>query len=146
MPEPLSAALARLHRAAFGPGAAWSADELAALMAQPGALLVHRGAGFALGRAAAGEAELITLAVAPEARRQGLGAALLLAIEGRAARAGAGEMFLEVAEDNAPARALYARAGWHQVGARPGYYARPRGLRADALILRKRLDAAGEGA
>ena len=49
-------------------------------------------------------------------------------------------MFLEVAEDNRAARALYAAAGFASVGRRPAYYARPGAADAvAALILRRDL-------
>ena len=53
----------------------------------------------------------------------------------RAAALGAERMFLEVAEGNAAARALYARTGFAGAGRRRGYYARADGSREDALIL-----------
>ena len=65
---------------------------------------------------------------------QGHGAALLAMAEGAMRAAGAAEAYLEVAETNAAARALYARAGWREVGRRPRYYGA-----ADALILAKSL-------
>ncbi|TPG60631.1 GNAT family N-acetyltransferase [Roseomonas nepalensis] len=89
-------------------------------------------AGFVLARAAAGEAEVLTLAVDPAAQRAGLGGALLGAAVAEVARRGASALFLEVSERNAPARALYARAGAAQVGLRRRYY--PDG--SDALVLR----------
>jgi ribosomal-protein-alanine N-acetyltransferase len=52
---------------------------------------------------------------------------------------GAETAFLEVAADNAPARALYAATGWEQTGARRGYYTTPEGTKIDALILRRPL-------
>jgi ribosomal-protein-alanine N-acetyltransferase len=87
--------------------------------------------GFALGRAAADEAELFAIAVMPAARRRGAGAALLAAWERAAAAKGAQQLFLEVAEDNLPARGLYARSGWVEAGRRRGYY----GPGRDALVL-----------
>ena len=48
-------------------------------------------------------------------------------------------MFLEVDEDNAPARRLYARAGFREVGRRPGYYQQDKGAAATALVLRRDL-------
>lgn len=143
----LAEALARIHAAAFA-GRGWSGPEILALMNAPGVglRLAHSEAGdrrapagFALDRVALDEAELLTLAVAPGARRAGLGRALVAAAEAGARAAGARRLFLEVAEDNAPARALYAGAGYREVGRRRAYYARPDGGRDDALILEKAL-------
>lgn len=134
------AALAALHAACFRRPRPWTEAEFAALLAGPGVILVTDAAGFALGRAAGGEAELLTLAVIPEARRRGLGRALLVRFEAEARARGAAEVFLEVAADNLPARALYARAGYGQAGRRRGYYAAgPEGPATDALVLRRSL-------
>jgi [ribosomal protein S18]-alanine N-acetyltransferase len=99
-------------------------------------------AGFALGRVAANEAEVLTLAVRPAARRAGAGQALMRALMAQAARRGAGAMFLEVAAGNAAARALYAGLGAAEVGRRRRYY--PDG--ADALVLRLALSPCGAAA
>lgn len=48
---------------------------------------------------------------------------------------GATRLFLEVAEDNAAARALYDRLGFEPAGRRPRYYSRPNGPAVDALLL-----------
>ncbi|HLK24613.1 MAG TPA: GNAT family N-acetyltransferase [Caulobacteraceae bacterium] len=122
----------------------WSAADIAALLASPGVfgLIVRHGAevaGFALGRAVAGEAELLTLAVAPSRRRQGLGAALVEAVAARAVAAGAMRLFLEVAADNAAALALYEGAGFAPVGRREAYYRRADGA-AHALVLARDLN------
>jgi len=129
--------MALLHAAAFPPREQWGATAFAVQLGLPGVfgLLDERGA-LALARVAADEAELLTVAVHPGARRRGFGRSLLDAILGEAARRGAAAMFLEVAEDNAPARALYISAGFMPVGTRPRYY--PSG--ADALVLRAALD------
>lgn len=140
-------ALAELHARAFTTRPRpWNAAEFASLLATPGTIAIVRPEGFALGWAAADETELLTLAVHPDARRRGIGGALLAAFEAAAWEAGARTMFLEVAETNAAALALYARAGLVAVGRRPGYYPSPGGEGADALILRKPLtqDPAGE--
>ncbi|MCX7684005.1 MAG: GNAT family N-acetyltransferase [Acetobacteraceae bacterium] len=135
-PEPAgpeqAAALAAIHAEAFPPAEAWGEAAIAGLLATPGtaALLCGR-EGMAMLRVAADEAEILTLAVRPGARRRGLGRALLAAAMAAAAAAGARRMLLEVAEDNAAARALYAAAGFAPVGRRPGYY--PGG--GDALVL-----------
>lgn len=134
--------LAALHRAAFEaqPGAeVWDREALAEVLAMPGtlALIVEAGGaplGFALGRVAAGEAEVLTLGLRPEARALGLGRALVDALVARTAVLGAQKVFLEVAEDNKAARNLYAAAGFHEVRRRRGYYLRPRQA-VDAVIM-----------
>ncbi|MFA5539353.1 MAG: GNAT family N-acetyltransferase [Gemmobacter sp.] len=131
--------LAALHARCFTTPRPWSAAEFAAMLESPGAFLIGDASGFVLGRVAAGEAELLTLAVAPGARRRGLGRGLLEGFEAGAARRGAGTAFLEVAAGNAPARALYAAAGWDRSGLRPGYYRHPDGSSEDALVLCRRL-------
>jgi [ribosomal protein S18]-alanine N-acetyltransferase len=134
-------ALAAVHATAFGQG--WSAAEIAALVDGPGgfALLVEDEVplGFILCRALAGEAEILTLAVVPAARRRGLGRALVEAAAGAAALAGAEALFLEVAEDNPAALDLYRGARFAVVGARRGYYAREGGTAADAVVMRREL-------
>ena len=71
-------------------------------------------------------------------RRRGLAILLVRDFEARAAGRGAEECLLEVAETNAPARALYAGLGYVPAGRRPGYYRRPGAPPVDALVLRKR--------
>ena len=78
--------------------------------------------GFALWRGVADEAEILTVGVKPSARRAGLGAQLLAEMLMASRAAGAKALFLEVAESNAAARALYARAGFAAIGERPRYY------------------------
>lgn len=129
--------MARLHAQAFTTPRAWSKVEFDALRAGPGAFEVTDPAGFALGRVIAGEAELLTLAVAPDARRVGRGRQLLAGFEARAAELGATGAFLEVAADNEAAIALYHGAGWGELGRRRGYYQRPDGSRLDALVMGK---------
>lgn len=125
--------LAALHAEVFE--APWDAAAFRALLAMPGAGLEAEGDGFLLWRRAADEAEIITLAVRPRARRRGLGGRLLDRVVARAAAAGIERLFLEVADDNAGALALYGSRGFATIGRRPAYYARADGSRADALIL-----------
>jgi [ribosomal protein S18]-alanine N-acetyltransferase len=132
------AEMAAIYASAFPNSRAWSASEMEDLIAGPGGFAVTLPQGFALGRAIAGEAELITIAVAPEARRQGAGKALLMDFESEARAREAETAFLEVAADNTPALALYAHAGWHESGRRRGYYAHPGGA-IDAILMQKRL-------
>ena len=133
--------LARLHAGGFD--APWSAKDFEALLETQGVSgIVAPGAGFALVRTAVDEAELLTIAVAPECRRQQLGAALLDAAIARAGEAGAAQMHLEVAVDNAAALRLYRRAGFAEAGRRRGYYERPGG-QLDALVLTRVLHGPG---
>lgn len=134
----LSRALAALHAEAFE--TSWSAEAFARLLGQPGVTLKVEPDGFILLQAAADEAEILTLAVRPSARRQGLATRLVEVAAAQAAACGTGRLLLEVAEDNGPARALYSRLGFAQVGRRPRYYARASGLTVDALLLARNLD------
>lgn len=133
-------AVSELAREVAVPG--WSRDSLAASLADPAALcMVARGAaralaGFALGRCAADEFEILLVAVAPEARRRGTGGALVAAL---LARAGAATAHLEVRASNAAAIALYERAGFVAAGRRPRYYEG----REDAIAMRRTRSGAG---
>lgn len=136
------ALLAALHASAFDDlPPPWTATAFAQLLDDPGVILALDPAqaprGFALGRRAGPEAEILTLAVHPDARRRGLGFHLLGMLE--TALEGAEEVFLEVAETNAAARALYARSGYHPVGLRRRYFRRATSPDVDALVLRKHL-------
>ncbi len=79
------------------------------------------------------EAELLRIATAPAARRQGVGAALLNHAETALQATGTRQLFLEVRLSNRPAQQLYRRAGWQQSGRRKDYYPLADG-REDALI------------
>ncbi|MCF8469409.1 MAG: GNAT family N-acetyltransferase [Parvibaculum sp.] len=151
-PRPVDAGsakrLAALHALCFDD--AWDASSIARLLAMPGAFgfTVEDGArgevrddpdvlpaGLVLARVGGGEAEILAIGVAPAARGAGLGHRLLEAVAIHAAAAGADSLFLEVAEDNLPALALYERFGFHIVGIRPAYYARA-GSRISARTLK----------
>ena len=134
-----AARLAEVHAAAFS--APWDAAAFEVLLDQAGVFAIEEAEGFIMLRAVADEAEILTLAVRPRARRQGLGARLVRDGATEAASRGAGRLFLEVADDNAAALALYARARFAEAGRRPGYYACPDGGRRDALILALNLPA-----
>ncbi|WP_332657930.1 GNAT family N-acetyltransferase [Brevundimonas sp.] len=125
--------LAALHAEAFD--APWDAAAFGSLLGQAGVHLAETPDGFILMRTAADEAEILTLAVRPGARRRGLGAELVARGAAEAAARGATRLFLEVADDNDAARALYAGAGFEEAGRRPRYYARADGSRRDALLL-----------
>jgi ribosomal-protein-alanine N-acetyltransferase len=128
-----AAALAAIHAAAFPAGEAWGADAIALQVALPGAFgLIDERGGMLLARVAADEAEVLTLAVLPMARRQGIASALLHAALAEVKVRGGGAAFLEVATVNSAARALYARFGFVEVGRRRRYYADS----SDAIVLR----------
>jgi [ribosomal protein S18]-alanine N-acetyltransferase len=79
-------------------------------------------------------AEILTVGVVPQARRQGIGGRLLAILLDEARRRGAVEAFLEVRVDNVAAQQLYERARFARVGIRRGYYA---GGRVDAVVMRR---------
>jgi len=133
--------LAALHALCF-PDDPWDAGLLARLLAMPGVIGLFAADavdaapnGLVLVRVAADEAEILTIGVAPAVRGRGLGARLVAAAAARAAAAGALSLFLEVAEDNLAARALYAHHGFATVGRRQAYYIRPGGEAVAALVL-----------
>jgi ribosomal-protein-alanine N-acetyltransferase len=127
-----AAACAAIHESAFPPQEAWSEAAFAELLASPGVHgLIDGAGGLILMRQAADEAEILTLATLQQARRQGIGHRLVAAGVQWAAAAGAVRIYLEVSARNAPARALYAAAGFTACGVRRRYY--PDG--SDALVL-----------
>jgi ribosomal-protein-alanine N-acetyltransferase len=135
--------LAAIQAAAFPEGEAWSAAMVAAQLGQPGVFaLLDEAGGMIVIRVAADEAEILTLGVAPEARRGGVGAALVREACAEAASRGAGKLFLEVSARNAAARALYEGVGFEAVGRRRRYYADG----ADAVIMARVLVGGSTGA
>ncbi|MBD0414912.1 ribosomal protein S18-alanine N-acetyltransferase [Oryzicola mucosus] len=140
-----SEALSVLHQEDFT--RPWSPDEFASLLEQDtvfGFAARETGhgkaapAGFVLARLAAGEAEILTIAVDRAQRRQGLGWQLMDAVLRELHNQRAEALFLEVDETNAPAIALYRRFGFHEVGKRPNYYQSARGA-TGALVMRRDL-------
>jgi ribosomal-protein-alanine N-acetyltransferase len=134
-----AAVMAEIHRAAFPPKEAWSRDVMLLHLELPTTIgFVHASGGMILARVAADESEILTLAVVPACRRQGIGAALLRIAMAHAAERGATSMILEVAVTNQAARALYLAHGFTEAGLRRHYYADG----TDALILRSTLKSA----
>jgi ribosomal-protein-alanine N-acetyltransferase len=139
-----AAALARLHASAFRHG--WSEAEFERLLADRNVLcLIARSeggtgepVGFVISRLVEGEAEILMVAVARSERGRGLAGRLIARHLGRLAARGVQTVFLEVDEGNDPAIKLYARAGFEQVGRRPGYYTHAEG-NAAALLMRRDL-------
>lgn len=98
----------------------------------------NRMTGFVLAQAVTDQAEILTFGVDPARQRQGIGRALLGALVGDLARRGTRALYLDVAEDNTAALALYRGAGFAETTRRRGYYARQSGSR-DAIVMVKAL-------
>ncbi|WP_240002570.1 GNAT family N-acetyltransferase [Oleisolibacter albus] len=139
--------LAAMHAEAFADpgvtGPPWSASAFADLLVLPGTVALVAATdgqpqGVLLLRTVLDEAEILTVGTRPAARRLGIGRCLVEAAARHAAAAGAGVLFLEVAETNTAARLLYAVCGFGPVGRRKGYYHLD-GAAVDALILRRPL-------
>lgn len=125
--------MAAIHAASFTVPRPWLETEFADLLGMKGVFVECAAQGFIMGRLIAGEAELLTLAVAPQARRSGAGRALMAAF---LAHLGPHDSaFLEVAASNIAARALYEATGWRDVGVRRAYYRRADGQAEDAVVM-----------
>jgi ribosomal-protein-alanine N-acetyltransferase len=135
-------ALAQLHGTAFHRG--WGEGEFESMLTERNTL-VHRlrmrrkTIGFAVSRMAANEAEILSIAIAASHRGRGLSHNLLLTHLGHLAGRGVHTVFLEVEENNQPARRLYERAGFAIIGRRERYYRQPGGEQLDALLMRRDL-------
>jgi ribosomal-protein-alanine N-acetyltransferase len=131
-------AIAAVHAVSFQRG--WGEDEVHRLLIESN-VIAHRATsgrklvGFILSRRAAGEAEILSVALAPAWRGRKLSRPLLDLHLRRLAGLGVRSVFLEVGEQNAPACRLYRRAGFREVGRRKGYYEGG----ATALVLRRDL-------
>jgi ribosomal-protein-alanine N-acetyltransferase len=140
----IAPSLATVHAAAFTDP--WDARALCTLLEAENAIAffatVNQAAdvvGFIVGRQLVDEAEIITLAVKPDARRAGVGKALLGGFERTAQAAGAERVVLEVSDRNAAARGLYEGAGYEMIARRTGYYPGDSEGAEDALVLEHRL-------
>ncbi len=134
--------LAQLHGESFHRG--WGEGEFEQMLSERNTL-VHRLkvgrklVGFAVSRMAADEAEILSIAVAAGYRGRGLSRNLLLTHLGHLAGHGVRTIFLEVEENNQPARRLYERAGFSVAGRRERYYRQPGGEQLNALLMRRDL-------
>ena len=134
--------LAELHGASFHRG--WGESEFENMMRERNTL-VHRLRlgrkiiGFAVSRMAADEAEILSIAIDAAHRGRGLSRELLLTHLGHLAGRGARAIFLEVEEQNEPARRLYEWAGFGVVGRRERYYQQANGEQLNALLMRRDL-------
>ena len=134
--------LAELHGASFHRG--WGEGEFEAMLTERNTL-VHRlrlgrkVIGFAVSRLAADEAEILSIAIDPGQRGRGLSRHLLLTHLGHLAGRGVRTVFLEVEENNQPARRLYQRAGFTVAGRRERYYQQSGAEQLNALLMRRDL-------
>ena len=142
--EPRDAdAIAKLHAQGFYRG--WPREDFAAYIAGEGTSLYvacdakRRIAGFAMIRHLVDEAELITIAVDGKWRKKGVGVALMRALFDDLLMSPARKLFLEVAADNAAALRLYGKMGFAYVSERKGYYPRPDGTAATAIVMARDL-------
>lgn len=124
--------VANLHKLCF-PHKPWSADDFADLK-KSGCEIIASQNGFIVYRPILDEAEIITIGVHPDARNTGIASAMLGIVEGELKKSGIKSIFLEVAENNAPARRLYESNGYKQIGIRTKYYD---GI--DAIMMKKDL-------
>lgn len=136
--------VAAIHATAFA--RPWSAQDFEGFLAERAiradGLFLGRDtqpSGFVLSRRASDEAEILSVAVAREARGRGHARTLLASHLQALAHSGVRKVHLEVEDGNDPALALYRRLGFSNIGQREGYYKRPDGSRAAALTMSRAL-------
>ena len=117
----------------------WSEKSVASELTNPLSLWLvalddDRVAGYVGSQSVMGESDMMNVAVHPDYRRQGIAEKLCLSLVEALSGKGNHSLTLEVRASNAPAKALYEKLGFQQVGLRKNYYRNPR---EDALILRK---------
>jgi len=124
--------IANLHKLCF-PNKPWSASDFADLKKSGCEIIISQNS-FIVYRHVADEAEIITIGVAPNSRRNGIGSALLCVIEADIKKQGVNKIFLEVAANNIAGKKLYENNGYKVVGIRPKYYDG-----TDAILMQKDL-------
>ncbi len=136
--------LAGIHAESFEDH--WSAAAFRSLLESAGVFGLLAGFGtrrqiasFILVRIAADEAEILTLATLPTARREGLACRLVRAAMEETKSHGALRIFLEVAETNEPGLQLYRKLGFEQVALRPRYYESRSHAAVGAVVMRRDL-------
>jgi len=127
--------MAALHAQCFTVPRPWQADEFREMLALPENFALDLPDGFLIGRILGPEAELLTLAVAPKARRKGVARRLLDSLKSHVMAAGVTELFLEVATTNSAAIALYQKSGFRDAGLRKDYYNGVNGEKVAALVM-----------
>ena len=137
-------AVAKLHAQSFFRG--WPRQDIESYIIDPDTPTLvacdakHKLAGFAMLRILGDDVELMTIAVEPKFRSKGLGNALLRACFEDLRMTPVKRMVLEVAADNPAAIKLYQQLGFQKLSERKGYYARPDGQPATALVMARHLE------
>ena len=134
--------LAQLHGASFHRG--WGEVEFDSMLAERNTLIhllrmKRKIIGFVVSRIAADEAEILSIAIDPDYRGRGLSRNMLLTHLGHLAGRGVQKVFLEVEENNQPARRLYEQTGFAVVGRRERYYRQSGAEHLNALLMRRDL-------
>ena len=138
MNEAHVASVAAIEKECFGMDA-WSEKSVASELTNKLSLWLvvmdgDRVAGYVGSQTVCDETDMMNVAVTADYRRQGLGEKLVLALEEELKAMGSQCLTLEVRDSNTPARTLYEKLGFQQIGLRKNYYRNPR---EDAHILRK---------
>ena len=137
-------AMAALHRRVFRSGEAWSADAFRQNLSLPSSRAIglwhdSKLAAFLVTQYVTPEAEILTIATAPEGQRRGFAQDLVSALEEQLLSGGLQKWLLDVAADNLPAIKFYEKTGFQRDGRRSGYYNRLEGQRIDAILMSKHL-------
>jgi [ribosomal protein S18]-alanine N-acetyltransferase len=135
--------VAAIHAKGFFRG--WPREDIASYLGDPDTPTLvacdskRHIAGFAMLRLLGDDVELMTIAIDPRYRGKGLGRALMNACFEDLMMTPSRRMILEVAADNPAAIKLYKSLGFTQISERKGYYARPDGQPATALVMARDL-------
>jgi ribosomal-protein-alanine N-acetyltransferase len=137
-------AMANLHRRVFRSGEAWSADAFRQTLLLPSSQAIGlwhetKLAAFLIAQYVEPDAEILTIATAPQVQRRGFAQDLVSELERELLTRGLKKWLLDVAADNQPAIKFYEKIGFQRDGRRPGYYNRLEGQRIDAILMTKHL-------
>ncbi|MFN3213212.1 MAG: GNAT family N-acetyltransferase [Henriciella sp.] len=137
-------AMADLHRRVFRSGDAWSADAFRQNLSLASSRAIGRWqdaklAAFLVVQYVAPDAEILTIATAPEVQRRGFARDLVAYLERDLSASGLKKWLLDVAADNPAAISFYENIGFQRDGRRSGYYNRLEGPRIDAILMTKHL-------
>ena len=129
--------VAQLEKECFH--APWSENSIGSELSNPLSLWLvavdgQRVAGYVGSQTVMDEADVMNIAVSAEYRRMGIAQELVERLVSALSQRGVHSLTLEVRASNEPAKALYSKLDFQQVGRRPNYYRNPK---EDALILRK---------